>query len=91
LTTRNQYRVVNPTDLTDLANQVNTILLQMGTRMDQDEWPVGSLMFSTETATPDSKLGYGTWELFASGTDIITMDVGDTGYNKTVYVYKRIA
>ena len=46
-TIRQQYRIVNPADLTDLANQLNTILTSLADRLDAMEGWRGTPTFKT--------------------------------------------
>lgn len=73
-------------DLTQLG-QVTDDLADVLTR----NKPVGTIHITTDPANPFSYLAYGTWELFGSGTSILNFVPTDAGYNKTIYVYHRIA
>lgn len=46
-TLRQQYRILNPTDLTDAVNQLNNLLAQITDRLDQIEGYRGTPAFES--------------------------------------------
>ena len=69
------------TSLQTIISNLRTELISLITNTNQNNYPVGKIIMSTENTNPYSYLGFGTWELWGKGRVPVGVDSEDTDFN----------
>lgn len=69
------------TSLQTIISNLRTELVSLITNTNQNNYPVGKIIMSTENTNPYSYLGFGTWELWGKGRVPVGVDSEDTDFN----------
>lgn len=70
------------TSLQTIISNLRTELISLITNTNQNNYPVGKIIMSTENTNPYSYLGFGTWELWGQGKVPVGVDSEDTDFNE---------
>lgn len=70
------------TNLQTLIANLRTELITLINTNNQNNYPVGKIILSTENTNPYTYLGFGTWELWGQGKVPVGVDIEDNDFNE---------